>query len=239
VYAHFTAKTKVGQLDLELRLHRGELLHCSGTIAFMRNPVKPARHSASPASVAPPLLVELREQHKVLILQHLLGLSGDDRRLRFGTPASDLAIERYVDSLDFAGEVVLGLVDEGGRLLGFGHLVHEAPTPEFGISIDRSARSGGLGSLLLARACGHVREAGRDRLVMHYLPENVALARLAARAGMRLDVVEGEGRASLTLPPLGDVEAPSRLAADLGQAVELAFRLAAQDRDAADRLTSA
>ncbi len=74
---------------------------------------------------------------------------------------------------------------------------------------------------------------------MHYLPENIALARLAARAGMRLDVVEGEGRAVLTLPPLGPDQAPSRLPGDLAQAVELAFRLATQDRAAADGLTSA
>ncbi|HVH35717.1 MAG TPA: hypothetical protein VM847_16575, partial [Tahibacter sp.] len=103
-----------------------------------------------------------------------------------------------------------------------------------------AARGGGLGSLLLARACGHVRGAGKEHLVMHYLPENIALARLAARAGMRLDVVEGEGRALLTLPPLDAGDAPSRLAGEMAQAVDLAMRLAVHDRDAAnDEFTSA
>ena len=74
---------------------------------------------------------------------------------------------------------------------------------------------------------------------MHYLPENIALARLAARAGMRLDVVEGEGRALLTLPPLPPDEAPTRLPADMAQAVELALRLAAPETQPGDRLTSA
>jgi GNAT superfamily N-acetyltransferase len=195
---------------------------------------------SAPIIIAPPLLAELGEQHKFLILKHLLALPEHDRRLRFGTPAGDAAIERYVGSIDFDRDVVLGLVDEAGHLRGFGHLVLHAATPELGISIDPAARGGGLGSLLLARACGHVRGAGKEHLVMHYLPENIALARLAARAGMRLDVVEGEGRALLTLPPLDADDAPSRLAGEMAQAVDLAMRLAVHDRDAAnDEFTSA
>ena len=219
------------------------LLHCSDTIGAMHK--SPAYKTtavppSAPVITAPPLLAELGEQHKPLILKHLLALPEHDRRLRFGTPAGDAAIERYVASVDFARDIVLGLVDEAGHLRGFGHLVLHAATPELGLSIDPAMRGGGLGSLLLARACGRVREAGKDQLVMHYLPENTALARLAARAGMRLDVVEGEGRALLTLPPLGADDAPSRLAGGMSHALDLAMRLAAHDRDAAnDEFTSA
>ena len=189
-------------------------------------------------ALEPPLLAELGQQHKSLIRQHLLALSPSDRRLRFGTPASDLAIQRYVDTIDFTRDIVLGLVDEAGRLVGLGHLSLAGPVPELGLSIDRSARTSGLGSLLLARACGHVREAGKDQLVMHYLPENTALARLAARGGMRLDVVEGEGRALLTLPPLSPDQAAGRPSDDMAHALELAFRLAGR-ANAGDDLTSA
>ena len=51
---------------------------------------------------------------------------------------------------------------------------------------------------------------------------------------MRLDVVEGEGRALMTLPPLAPDDTSPRLG-DMAQAVELALRLAARK----DRLTSA
>jgi GNAT superfamily N-acetyltransferase len=189
-------------------------------------------------AIEPPLLAELSQQHKPLIRQHLLALSPSDRRLRFGTPASDLAIRRYVDTIDFARDIVLGLVDGAGHLVGLGHLSLAGPIPELGISVDRSARTSGLGSLLLARACGHVREAGKDQLVMHYLPENIALARLAARGGMRLDVVEGEGRALLTLPPLSPDHASGRISDDMADALELAFRLAGRTNER-DDLTSA
>jgi GNAT superfamily N-acetyltransferase len=151
-------------------------------------------------------------------------LPGDDRRLRFGTAVGPPALERYVASLDFEKDVALGVIDDDGALVGFGHLVLSSPLPEFGISISASARGRGLGGLLLARACRHVRLAGAGQLAMHYLPENAAIAQLANRAGMQLSVREGEGLALLILPPLDDID-PS-ISHEMASALDLAFRLA-------------
>jgi GNAT superfamily N-acetyltransferase len=174
--------------------------------------------------VLPPLVVELAEIHKPLIQKHLLDLSNEDRRLRFGAAVGPMVIGRYLSSLDFEDDVTLGVINDDDELIGFGHLVLTSPIPEFGISISASARGRGLGNLLLARACRHVRLAGATQLAMHYLPENTALAQLANRAGMRLSVRHGEGIALLSLPPLEDAE--PTISHEIASALDLAFRLA-------------
>src|SRR5262245_16144151 len=102
----------------------------------------------SPPSVLPPLVVELAQIHKPLIQRHLLELSQEDRRLRFGAAVGPTVIGDYVASLDLEEDVALGVIDDDDDLVGFGHLVLSSSVPEFGISISAKARGRGLGGLL-------------------------------------------------------------------------------------------
>src|SRR5690606_12480885 len=52
------------------------------------------------------------------ILEHLVALSPDDRRLRFGVPVTDEAIAGYVERLDFDRDAVFGVRDDAGALVG-------------------------------------------------------------------------------------------------------------------------
>jgi len=56
------------------------------------------------------------------ILEHLLRLSAEDRRLRFGGPSSDETLAAYVARIDFARDAALGLRDDADALIGFTHV---------------------------------------------------------------------------------------------------------------------
>src|SRR5262245_63139194 len=68
----------------------------------------------------------LAPRHRDRILAHLLQLPERDRYLRFGYAASDHQIARYVESLDFERDEVLGIFNRRLRLLGLAHLAYLA-----------------------------------------------------------------------------------------------------------------
>ena len=51
----------------------------------------------------------LSPRHKPRILAHLVALSDGDRYLRFGYPATDEHIRRYVDGLNFERDEIFGI----------------------------------------------------------------------------------------------------------------------------------
>jgi hypothetical protein len=63
----------------------------------------------------------LAPRHKPRILAHLLALSDNDRYLRFGYPATDEHIRRYVDGLNFQRDEIFGIFN---RHMRHGHLTH-------------------------------------------------------------------------------------------------------------------
>src|SRR5689334_19905945 len=79
--------------------------------------------------------VRLREGDRPALLAHFLCLDGEDRRLRFGSSASDSAIDEYVARLDFERD---GLFAVRGHEAAFIAVVHVAPTgstAELGLSV--------------------------------------------------------------------------------------------------------
>ena len=54
---------------------------------------------------------ELHAGYREAILNHLLQLNEEDRRLRFGTQTPDEVIAHYVEGLDFNKDVVFGVFD--------------------------------------------------------------------------------------------------------------------------------
>ena len=49
---------------------------------------------------------------------HLVALSPEDRRLRFGVSVTDETIAGYVERLDFDRDAVFGVRDDDGALVG-------------------------------------------------------------------------------------------------------------------------
>jgi len=135
------------------------------------------------------------------ILEHLVALSPDDRRLRFGVPVTDEAIAGYVERLDFDRDAVFGVRDDGGALVGVTHVARLDGGVELGLSVHASQRGRGLAQAMFRRATLHARNRGVGELFMHCLSENAAMMHIARKAGMRI-VIDGADRdASLSLPP--------------------------------------
>ncbi|NML13497.1 GNAT family N-acetyltransferase [Azohydromonas caseinilytica] len=168
----------------------------------------PNRRSASPAPRAAWVPIRsLAVRHRPLILAHLLTLSESDRYLRFGYAASDAQVQRYVGSIDFGRDEVVGIFDETLALVAVAHLARidgsagAAPMAEFGVSVLPRARGRGWGSRLFERAVLHARNWGAQTMIIHALSENTAMLRIARKAGATIERDGGEAQALLRLPP--------------------------------------
>lgn len=139
-------------------------------------------------------------QHRNL-LRHLLGLAPEDRRLRFGVPASDEGIARYVRDIDFSRDKVFGIFEPGLALSGAAHLALDAGsgTAELGLSVDPARRGQGYGYALLIRGKLHAQNLGYRSLYMHCLAENRIMIHLARKAGMKVVTESGESDAHVAL----------------------------------------
>ena len=90
----------------------------------------------------------LAPRHRARIAAHLCALDANDRHLRFGYPANDTQISRYVDMLDFEHDEVFGVFNRRLDLIALAHLAHPtiapadepAGTSEFGVSVLPRAR---------------------------------------------------------------------------------------------------
>jgi GNAT superfamily N-acetyltransferase len=159
---------------------------------------------------------ELCERDRRRIRRHFLGLTKEDRLLRFGTYASDELIEQYVAKLDFERDKIFGVVSAHFRLVGVGHLAFAAhngnssvtnktQVAEFGVSVSPNARGKGIGSKLFERGAIHCRNADVDTLYMHCLSTNRTMMHIAQKAGMAIERDHGEADAYLKLIPRNSV----------------------------------
>jgi GNAT superfamily N-acetyltransferase len=144
---------------------------------------------------------ELSRLERGKLLAHFLALDAEDRRLRFGLPASDDTIAGYVERIDFARDAVFGVFDDELNLAGVAHLARAEEHAELGVSVLPAHRGRGIGGALLERAHTHARNWGIGTLFMHCLAENAAMMHLARKQNMRIAAVGGEADAHLTLPP--------------------------------------
>lgn len=176
------------------------------------------------------LIAQLGAHHRPRVLQHLRALPEHDRWLRFGYVIGDDSLQSYVRGLHFSRDAVFGAFDESAELLGLGHLAFErSRTPshaEFGISVLPQARRRGLGLALLQRAANHAANRGATQLEMAYLPDNTAVAHLAAQAGMDFIHDQIEPRAYLALPVASATTLMEETFGELLAAIDLGFRVA-------------
>jgi len=147
----------------------------------------------------------LSPRHKPRIQAHLLALSDDDRYLRFGYPATDEHVQRYVDGLNFGRDEIFGVFNRRLHLVAMAHLAFSvdpqwSTCAEFGVSVAANQRGRGLGAKLFDRAVMHARNQGVSMLFIHALSENVAMLKIARHAGARVERDGSESEAYLTLP---------------------------------------
>lgn len=164
-----------------------------------------------------PTLVPIRSlgtEHRARIATHLLALSEQDRYLRFGYPATDEHIRRYVEGLNFERDQVFGIFNRRLDLLAVAHLARYDAAEyqgcaEFGVSVAAHARGRGYGSLLFERSAMHARNDGVHMLFVHALSQNATMLHIAQKAGATLKRDGAESEAYLTLR---DATLDSRLA---------------------------
>jgi len=147
----------------------------------------------------------LAARHKPRIQKHLLSLDPQDRYLRFGYPATDEHVGRYVDGLDFQRDEIFGVFNRRLQLVAMAHLAFSvdpqwATCAEFGVSVAAHQRGRGLGAKLFERAVVHARNQGVHMLFIHALSENVAMLKIARQAGARVERDGSESEAYLSLP---------------------------------------
>jgi len=151
----------------------------------------------------------LAPRHRERIASHLLSLDTGDRYLRFGYPATDAQIAKYVDLLDFDHDEVFGVFNRRLELIAMAHLAHGQTAPEgrheamseFGVSVAAHARGRGFGARLFEHAVLHARNRGVHKLLIHALSENTAMLKIARNAGAVVERDGSESQAWLRLPP--------------------------------------
>ena len=177
---------------------------------------------------------ELHAGHKAEILNHLLQLNDEDRRLRLGTQTPDEVIDHYVERLDFNKDNVFGVFDDELKLIGMAHLAYlpeikgQARAAEFGVSVLPEGRSQGLGTALLQRSAVHSRNTRIETLYVHCLAHNKAMMHLAQKADMRVEYAYGDADAYLKLSPASPAtiveEAANEQWADLDYALKASLK---------------
>jgi GNAT superfamily N-acetyltransferase len=151
-------------------------------------------------------VVELTPEHMPLIEQHLQSLSVHDRTYRFGFPASEAHVSRYVAELDFQRDELFGIFNRKLELIALAHLAYATQAiclscAEFGVSVSEHARGRGYGGELFQRAMILARNQGVNQLFIHALSENTPMLKIAAKHGAVMDDLGSETEAFLKLPP--------------------------------------
>lgn len=155
----------------------------------------------------------LSKRDRRRVLRHFLALDNNDRLLRFGSILPDAQIAAYVEKIDFARDIVFGVLNRRFQLVGVGHLAFlgrdahpdsatdKEKVAEFGVSVSASARGKGVGTRLFERAAIHCRNSDVDTLYMQCLTSNRTMIHIARKAGMEIKREYGEADAYLQLPP--------------------------------------
>ena len=160
-----------------------------------------------------------------------MALDVGDRYLRFGYPATDAQMSKYVDMLDFEQDEVFGIFNRRLELIAMAHLAHPTVLPaaggaamsEFGVSVLPATRCRGFGRRLFEHAMLHARNRGVQTLFIHALSENTAMLKIARNAGAAVERSGSESDAWLRLPPDNFASHVDEIVEQ--QAAELDYRL--------------
>lgn len=135
--------------------------------------------------------------HRMSLRNHLLSLSNEDRRLRFGICMSDQGITEYVsssyykeDSEWFAIVKPSAFGASSDEVLAAVHSSTHEDTCELGLSVSEGYRGLGYGDALFKRAVSHSKAVGANHIYMQCLSENKAIQHIARKNGMTIGTIE-------------------------------------------------
>lgn len=152
------------------------------------------------------LIHALGPRDRERLREHFLQLSDEDRRLRFGGALPDEMIGDYVNAIDFARDRVFAAFDQRFAIIATVHVGLVDDTAELGLSVLTGYRREGLALRLIRHAMQSARAHGSQRLWIHFMGENAAMAALTRKLGMRVVAAHGEADAWLDLPTPSAVE---------------------------------
>ena len=128
---------------------------------------------------------------------HLTGLTGDDRRLRFGGLVSDEYINSYVERSLEDGSKWFGVDHIDGAIVAACHAAVYDGKAELGCSVDPQFRNNGLAQSMFDRAVTWLRTRGITEVYMHCLTENAAMRHIARKNNMAVVSCHGESDAKV------------------------------------------
>lgn len=142
-------------------------------------------------------VIPLQATDRPRIEAHLLRLSAADRSLRFAAGAvPDDMVRRYVASIDFGRQVLLGYVSLRGELFGFAHgcpfVRAGRPHLEVAFSVDAAWRGHGLARRLMDAMLGHAASHGGITVIGRCATRNRAMRRVFEHGGLALQRDEDE-----------------------------------------------
>lgn len=150
---------------------------------------------------------------------HIRRLSPDDRRMRFGGAVSADYVERYLERVSPADEL-LGIVRDG-IIVGAVHIGYmerdgSISEAEIGFSVDADRRGQGLGKRLFGAALLHCRNRNIQHVYTYCVRDNVAVQKIVKSFGFSLqyDGPESEARLSLPLMTTGSLREEAELIRD-------------------------
>lgn len=143
-----------------------------------------------------------------IIEDHMLRMTEEDRRLRFGWPRKDEQVREHVRAISFLDTMLFGVVRDG-VLVGMAELRWLQPgkgkmwpdTAELAVSVDRDRRADGIGTALLKRCVTAARNCGIEHIYIMCLLENRAMRALAKKFLTTAQIEDGEFFADVKLPP--------------------------------------
>lgn len=135
-------------------------------------------------------IFQLTEADRPALAQHLLGLSAEDRRLRFFCPVSDNIIERFVRGLNIAQ--VYGFFVAGQLVATSMVMPEDEHRVEFAVSVDPEHRGHGLARQLLNHGLHSIWADRADQVVIRHASDNHAMAAVHRGLPSRQSISAGE-----------------------------------------------
>lgn len=136
-----------------------------------------------------------------LYRDHLLRLSPEDRRLRFGQPRDNRAVLHYVDGLQPSRDIVLAHFGPDLEVIGAVHIaLSSGHVAELAFSVDAPCRGQGIAAALFARAVIVARNRGMRAAMIYCLAMNRQMRSLARAARMTISTSAGDSEGAVALP---------------------------------------
>lgn len=141
-----------------------------------------------------PIIRSLTPIDAARLAAHLKRLDANERRLRFFSCSTDMAIDAHVESIDWLKSLHIAILDDGD-IRGVASLAWEKlwpETAEFAISLETPWQGRGIGGELTRRILTVARNRGIAQVNMICLAGNAPMRAIAKRHTSILKLEDGE-----------------------------------------------